>query len=164
MWFNRDVQKTLRILLVLLSVLGAVVSALALQVHYSNKLEPCDINAHWDCGIVNHSRYSSIHGVPVAAIGIAGYLLIGLLALLRKRGWTLAAAVAGLCYALYLSHVEASILQVWCLYCVISQCIIALIVIFAVIRWSAGRNNKALPEERLVGFLNAMTSVMRRRC
>ncbi|MFZ0518972.1 MAG: vitamin K epoxide reductase family protein, partial [Acidobacteriaceae bacterium] len=102
-WFNKDVQKTLRILVVLLAVLGAVVSALALQVHYSNKLEPCDINAHWDCGIVNHSRYSSIYGVPVAAVGIAGYLLIGLLALLRKRDWTLAAAVAGLCYALYLS-------------------------------------------------------------
>ena len=133
MWLNRDVQRTLRILLVLLSILGAVVSALALQVHYSNKLEPCDINARWDCGIVNHSSFSMIHGVPVAAIGIAGYLLIGLLALLRKRGWALTAAVVGLSYALYLSHVEASILQVWCLYCVISQCIIALITILAAI-------------------------------
>ncbi len=144
-WFNRDVQKTLRILVVLLAVLGAVVSALALQVHYSNKLEPCDINAHWDCGIVNHSRYSSVAGVPVAAVGIAGYLLIGLLALLRKRDWTLAAAVAGLCYALYLSHVEDSILQVWCLYCVISQCIIALIVICAGIQLAVGRKQQSAP-------------------
>ena len=60
-------KKNLRILIVFLSALGAIVSALALQVHYSNKLEPCDINAHWDCGIVNHSRYSMIFGVPVAA-------------------------------------------------------------------------------------------------
>ncbi len=120
-------------------------SALALQVHYSNKLEPCDINAHWDCGIVNHSRYSSIAGVPVAAVGIAGYLLIGTLALLRKRDWTFAAAVAGLCYALYLSHVEDSILQVWCLYCVISQCLIALIVIFAGIQLAAGRKQQSTP-------------------
>ena len=145
MWLNRVVQKTLRILLVLLSILGAVVSALALQVHYSNKLEPCDINAHWDCGIVNHSSFSMIHGVPVAAIGIAGYLLIGLLTLLRKRGWTLTAAVAGLCYALYLSHVEASILQVWCLYCVISQCIIAVIVILAVISLSSRPKQQSTP-------------------
>src|SRR5487761_1375241 len=78
-WLNKEVQKTLRILLVSLSILGVVVSALALQVHYSNKLEPCDINERWDCGIVNHSSYSSIHGAPVAAIGIAGYLLICLL-------------------------------------------------------------------------------------
>lgn len=144
-WFNRDVQKTLRILLVLLSLAGAVVSALALQVHYSYKLEPCDINAHWDCGIVNHSSYSSIYGVPVAAVGIAGYLLIGLLALLRKRDWTLAAAVAGLCYALYLSHVEESILQVWCLYCVISQCVIALIVILAVISLATRPKQQSTP-------------------
>lgn len=145
MWFNREVQKKLRILVVLLAGLGAVVSALAFQVHYSNKLEPCDINAHWDCGIVNHSRYSSIYGVPVAAVGIAGYLLIGILALLRKRDWTLAAAVAGLCYALYLSHVEDAILQVWCLYCVISQCIIALIVVFAVILLASGRRQQGTP-------------------
>jgi vitamin-K-epoxide reductase (warfarin-sensitive) len=144
-WFNKDVQKTLRILVVLFAILGAVVSTLALQVHYSNKLEPCDINAHWDCGIVNHSRYSMIHGVPVAAIGIAGYLLIGLLALLRKRDLTFAAALAGLCYALYLSHVENSILQVWCLYCVISQCIIALIVILAGIHLGIGRKRQSTP-------------------
>jgi vitamin-K-epoxide reductase (warfarin-sensitive) len=144
-WFNKDVQKTLRILVVLFAVLGAVVSTLALQVHYSNKLEPCDINAHWDCGIVNHSRYSLIYGVPVAAVGIAGYLLIGLLALLRKRDWTFAAALVGLCYALYLSHVEESILQVWCLYCVISQCIIGLIVIFAGIQLASGRKQQSTP-------------------
>ncbi|MGH9617510.1 MAG: vitamin K epoxide reductase family protein [Acidobacteriaceae bacterium] len=71
--------------------------------------------------------------MPVAAIGIAGYLLIVVLALFRRKGWTLIAAVAGLCYALYLSHVEASILQVWCLYCVISQCLIALIAILAAV-------------------------------
>lgn len=145
MWFNKYVQKTLRILVVFFAVLGAVVATLALQVHYSNKLEPCDINAHWDCGIVNHSRYSMIGAVPVAAIGIAGYLLIGLLALLRKRDWTFAAALAGLCYALYLSHVENSILQVWCLYCVISQCIIALIVILAGIQLGTGRKQQSTP-------------------
>jgi len=139
------VKKNLRILIVLLSALGAVVSALALQVHYSNKLEPCDINAHWDCGIVNHSRYSMIFGVPVAAVGLAGYLLIVVLALLRKRELTFAAALAGLCYALYLSHVEDSILQVWCLYCVISQCIIALIVVFAAILLAGGRKQQGTP-------------------
>lgn len=133
--------KALRILLILLSVCGVVVASLALQAHYSNKVEPCDINAHWDCGVVNHSSFSMIHGVPVAAIGIAGYLLLGLLALLGKKGWTLVAAAAGLCVALYFTHVEASILQVWCLYCVISQGIIALITVFAAI-------SLALPTKR----------------
>jgi vitamin-K-epoxide reductase (warfarin-sensitive) len=123
----------LRTIIFILAVAGVIVSSLAWQIHYSNKVEPCDINARWDCGIVNHSRYSMIHGVPVAAIGVAGYLLIALLAFFRKRLWTLAAALAGLAFALYLSHIEASILEVWCLYCVISQGIIALIAILALI-------------------------------
>ncbi|HUZ03748.1 MAG TPA: vitamin K epoxide reductase family protein, partial [Acidobacteriaceae bacterium] len=65
--------------------------------------------------------------------GVAGYLLIGLLALFGKRRWTFAAAIAGLVFALYFTHIEASILQVWCLYCVISQGIIALITILAIV-------------------------------
>lgn len=82
---------------------------------------------------MNHSSYSMIHGVPVAAIGIVGYLLIGLLALFGKRNWTLIAAIAGLCFALYYTYIEANVLEVWCLYCVISQGIIALISILMII-------------------------------
>jgi uncharacterized membrane protein len=104
-----------------------VVSALALQVHYSTATEPCDINAKWDCGIVNHSSYSMLFGVPVAAIGIVGYLGIGALAMMRRRWLMMAATLIGLGFALYLSHVEKDILEVWCLYCVGSQILIALI-------------------------------------
>ncbi len=123
----------MRTIVFVLAVMGIVVASLAWQVHYSNKVEPCDINAHWDCGIVNHSRFSMIGPVPVAVVGVAGYLLIGLLALCCKRRWTLIFAVIGLGYALYLSHIEATLLEVWCLYCVISQGIIALIAVLAAV-------------------------------
>jgi vitamin-K-epoxide reductase (warfarin-sensitive) len=118
---------SMRFVIVFLALAGIVVYGLALHVHYSNDVEPCDINAHWDCGIVNHSRYSAIHGLPVAAIGIAGYLALGVLSLLRRRGLTLSASLIGLGFALYLTNIEAHKLEVWCLYCVISQGIIALI-------------------------------------
>jgi len=48
----------MRYLIALLALAGVVVSALALQVHYSTATEPCDINAKWDCGIVNHSPFA----------------------------------------------------------------------------------------------------------
>ena len=117
----------MRYLIALLSLAGVIVSALALQVHYSTATEPCSINEHWDCGIVNHSSYSVIFGVPVAAIGIAGYLAMGALALARRRILLLVAALVGLGFALHLSDIEKNILSVWCLYCVISQGIIAVI-------------------------------------
>ncbi len=119
----------MRPLIAVLAFAGLIVSTLALQVHYATGTQPCDINTRWDCGIVNHSSYSVIAHthVPVAVIGMAGYLLMGILALARRRAWLFAAAVLGLLYALYLSGIEKNVLQVWCLYCVISQCLIALI-------------------------------------
>ena len=100
--------------------------------HNSTETAPCSINEKWDCGIVNHSPYAEIRGVPVAAIGIAGYLLIGIVALLRRRGWLLALALIGMAFALYLTNIEARVLGVWCLYCVISQGIIALLTLLAI--------------------------------
>jgi uncharacterized membrane protein len=100
-------------------------------VHYSTETAPCSLNEKWDCGIVNHSPYAEIRGFPVAAIGIAGYLLIGFLALLRRRGLLLVAVLIGMAFALYLTNIEAKVLGVWCLYCVISQGIIAILTLLA---------------------------------
>lgn len=117
----------MRYVLALLALAGLVVSSLALQIHYSTGTAPCSINEHWDCGFVNHSSYSVMFHVPVAAIGIAGYLLLALLAIARQRIPLLVCALIGLGYALYLTHIEHDVLQVWCLYCVISQGIIVLL-------------------------------------
>jgi uncharacterized membrane protein len=121
----------MRSIVILLALAGLCVSALALRVHYDTGTEPCSINDHWDCGIVNHSSYAMFHHVPVAAIGIAGYLVLGVLALARRRILLLAAALVGLGFALHLSEIEHNVLQVWCLYCVISQGLIALITLLS---------------------------------
>jgi vitamin-K-epoxide reductase (warfarin-sensitive) len=123
----------LRYFLVLLALLGVIVSALALHVHYVSGAQPCDINAHWDCGVVNHSRFALIHGVPVAVIGIVGYALLGMLALLKKYRLAVIAALIGCSYALYLSNIEAHVLEVWCLYCVISQTLIACLLLLSAV-------------------------------
>jgi vitamin-K-epoxide reductase (warfarin-sensitive) len=122
----------MRFLLAFLALAGIVISTMALRIHYSTATEPCSINDHWDCGIVNHSSYSEFAHIPVAAIGIAGYLFLGILALLRRRILFAVFAVIGCAFALHLSSIEHSVLQVWCLYCVISQGIIALIVLFGI--------------------------------
>lgn len=135
----------MRYVIAALAVLGIVISALAFQIHYSNAVQPCDINARWDCGIVNHSRYSMVGPVPVAAIGIVGYLVLGLLAFNRRRGYTLITAIIGLAYALYLSNIEAHVLEVWCLYCVSSQIVIALITLLALLWAIFGRRRRPQP-------------------
>ena len=97
----------MRYFILILALAGVVVSALALRVHYSTGTEPCAINEHWDCGIVNHSSFSMIDHVPVAAIGIAGYLVLGLPRLARRRFATFLAALAGLSLRLPALHDRA---------------------------------------------------------
>jgi uncharacterized membrane protein len=132
-------MKTMRYLIILLALAGVAVSILALRVHYSTETEPCSINEKWDCGVVNHSPFAEIAHIPVAAIGIAGYLALAGLALARRRILVAVAAAVGLGFALYLTHIEKDVLMVWCLYCVISQGIIALTVLLSLASVAADR-------------------------
>jgi uncharacterized membrane protein len=121
----------MKYVITILALGGMVVSILALAVHYSTDTQPCSINEKWDCGIVNHSQYAEIAHIPVAAIGIAGYIAITGLALLGLRFFTFVSAVGGLAFSLYLTHIERDILQVWCVYCVSSLAIISLITVLS---------------------------------
>ena len=159
----------MRWLVVFLTLAGVVAAYLALREHYRTEGQaPCSINEKWDCGTVNKSRFASIGGVfdqftnrnaalsddakprfetvrkiPVADVGIAGYLLLGLLALMRRWRLLATASVLAWVFSLYLAHIEKDILEVWCVYCVISLGIITLIMVLSLISlgmdWRRGR-------------------------
>jgi vitamin-K-epoxide reductase (warfarin-sensitive) len=136
----------MRWVLILLAVVGIAASSLALREHYRTDSSPCSINERWDCGIVNHSPYAMLFGVPVAVIGIAGYLLLAVLAFRKAYRLMLVAALGGLGFALYLAHIESAVLGVWCIYCVISLGVISLLsllVLCAVIAGLMSRTQKA---------------------
>ena len=128
----------MKYVLIILALVGITASSLALREHYRRYGDaPCDINERWDCGIVNHSPYAIIPqgptgGIPVAVIGIAGYLLLGLLALIRAYRLMLILAIPALAFSLYLADIEAHKLGVWCLYCVISLATISLMTVLLV--------------------------------
>jgi vitamin-K-epoxide reductase (warfarin-sensitive) len=117
----------MRIILIILAVVGIIASSLALREHYRTYGDsPCSINDKWDCGIVNHSPYAIFLGIPVADIGIAGYLLMAVLAFRRAYRWLLVALLMALGFSLFLAHIEAHILGVWCIYCVASLAVVSL--------------------------------------
>ena len=123
----------MRWLITLLAFLGVVAASLALREHYRTEASPCSINTKWDCGVVNKSPFAVIAGVPVADIGIAGYLLLGVLACMKRWRLLATAAVLALGFSLYLAHIEKDVLEVWCIYCVISLGIISLITLLSLI-------------------------------
>ena len=116
----------MRYVLMLLAVAGIVASTLALREHYRTGQSPCRINEKWDCGTVNKSPFAVVWGVPIAAIGIAGYFVLGGLAFKRSYARLLDLTLMSLGFSLYLAHIEKEVLGVWCIYCVISLGIIAL--------------------------------------
>lgn len=120
-----------------LALVGVIVSAVSLQRHYAKSSSSfCDFAEKFNCDIVNRSEYSSLMGIPVAAIGIVGYgTLLALATVYRSRAETslrlLAAAVAGLGFALYLTYVEGYVLDTWCILCLSSLGLIAAITVLA---------------------------------
>jgi vitamin-K-epoxide reductase (warfarin-sensitive) len=121
----------MKYVLFILAILGIVVSSLALREHYREYGDsPCSINERWDCGVVNHSRFAMLGPIPVAAVGIIGYALMAVLALMRSYRLLIIPTFAGLAFSLYLANIEAHVLQVWCVYCVASLVIISLMCLF----------------------------------
>jgi uncharacterized membrane protein len=142
-------------LITLLALAGIVAASLALREHYHTGASPCDINEKWDCGTVNKSPFAVVGGIfdlltnhnslepdekrsmpwlrsiPVADVGIAGYLLLGVLAFMKRWRWVSAMAVPAMLFSLYLAHIEKDVLGVWCIYCVTSLGIITLITLFS---------------------------------
>lgn len=156
-----------------LALAGMVAAILARREHYRTEgSSPCSINERWDCGIVNKSRFASIGAVfdkltnrntipsddakprfeairkiLVADVGIAGYILLGLLALMKRWRLLVAAAIPALLFSCYLSYIEKYILEKWCIYCVISLSIITLITLLSLIAlgmdWRRSRRVRA---------------------
>ena len=122
----------MRYVIAVLAVAGFVVSSLALAEHYGAPAQPIDLlRSTWNSAYVNQSSYSTVHGIPVGMLGIAGYALLGVLALRGRRVLTVYFAGIGVAYALYLTNIEAHILHVWCVYCVSSLILIVLIAFLA---------------------------------
>ncbi len=129
--------RLLFVLIAILSVAGVFDSGIALQRHFAESpTRYCDFSEKFSCDIVNRSEYSTLLGVPVALIGVAGYaVLLVLSTFLKAReqtpDWLLGAAIAGLGLALYLTYIEAYVLTTWCILCLISLALISLISVLA---------------------------------
>jgi uncharacterized membrane protein len=116
----------MRYLIALLALAGLLVSCFALREHYRTGTAPCDINERWDCGVVNHSPYAEFAHVPVAVLGMAGYAAILFCALSRRWWLVLLLTTGAVGFSLWLTYVEAFILQTFCIWCVTSLGIILL--------------------------------------
>lgn len=92
-----------------------------------------------NCEAVNSSRYAEIAGIPIALIGIFGYLAIIAVVVLetrlpdQKEGLRLAFfgfTLTGTIYSAYLTYVEIAVLNAVCPYCVVSA--VLMLILFGI--------------------------------
>lgn len=118
-----------------LSGLGVLVSGYLSVKRFTGGSLAC---TRWaECDVVNNSVYAKIYGVPVAFIGLAGYLLLlGLaLATLRATGpgqrrlmsLSFVLALGGVGFSAYLTYLELYVIEAICIWCVTSALLITLL-------------------------------------
>ena len=114
---------------------GLGIAGYLTAVHYAGGTPVCAV-AH-GCATVQQSDYAALAGVPVAVLGLAGYVAI--LAALARDGeaWRTAAAfvsLAGLGFSAWLTYVEVAVLHAICIWCVGSAVCMALLAALTIYR------------------------------
>jgi len=120
---SRDWLKAVSIVL---SVIGLLISIYLAWAEVTNAQTICPQTGAFNCDLVQKSVYSRIGPIPVAVLGVGGYLAILLallletrISLLAERGKLLmfGMTLLGVLFSGYLTAVEAFVLYAWCVWC-----------------------------------------------
>jgi uncharacterized membrane protein len=134
--------RALRTTLLLLTLLGLGVAGYLTYLHYSGGAIPCLKGG--GCETVQHSTYSRLAGVPVALIGLVGYVAI-FASLLAPRGEmtrlaTMIFTLMGFGFSAYLTSRELFSIHAICVWCVASAVVMTLL--FGLAAWQFLRGDE----------------------
>jgi uncharacterized membrane protein len=126
---------TLRVASAAVATVGLGIAVYLTIVHYAGSSPVCAISH--GCETVQKSRYSEVAGVPVALLGLLGYVGI-LVSLLRDdelwRTVTAVLALAGFAFSAWLTYAEIALLDAICIWCVASAICMTVLTILSAVR------------------------------
>jgi uncharacterized membrane protein len=130
-------SRNLRILMIALATVGLGVASYLTYVHYSGIPPVC--TAGGSCLKVQTSVYSKLAGIPVALMGLLGYIAI-LGSLLAPDGEntrfaTLVFTIAGFGFSAYLTYRELFSIHAICEWCASSAGIMTILMLLAIWRF-----------------------------
>jgi len=129
------VDRRLRIAIGVLCLIGIGVSSYLTYTHYAGLKVLCLSSG--GCETVQSSVYSKLDGIPVAVLGLAGYVGILLSLALRNelgRAAGFGLALVGFLFSMYLTYRELFTIKAICQWCVSSAVIMTLLTIITAIR------------------------------
>jgi uncharacterized membrane protein len=126
--------RTLTLAVAALAAIGLGIAGYLTYVHYSDIEPVCTTGG---CAKVQGSEYADLAGVPVALIGLLGYVsILASLAIPGEtgRGATVLLALVGFGYSAYLTYLELDVIDAICQWCVGSAVVMTAIAAVAVAR------------------------------
>jgi uncharacterized membrane protein len=144
----------LKLASVALAIVGVLIAGYLVISEVTNTQTICPAVGAFNCDLVQHSIYSRVGPIPVAVLGLAGYLtILGVLflesrvTLFAARGTVLVLVMTliGLLFSGYLTAMEAFVLHAWCVWCLGSA--ITMLLLFVVSFARLWRSISTVPEE-----------------
>jgi uncharacterized membrane protein len=133
----------LTLAIIVVALLGILDAGYLVYVHYAKLSVLClgGQHGHSSCETVQSSSYAKLGGVPVALLGLIGYIV--LLASLRVRGEFgriigFGTALIGFGFSMYLTYREIFTIKAICEWCVGSATFMTILVILTAIRFLRG--------------------------
>jgi uncharacterized membrane protein len=138
-------SRGLRIAMLALVVIGLGVASYLTYVHYAGIKPAC--TAGESCTKVQTSVYSKLAGVPVALLGLLGYVaILGSLVVAQtenSRLATMAFALVGFGFSAYLTYRELFSIHAICEWCASSAVILTVLMCLSVWRFLRGEDDPA---------------------
>ena len=128
-------DRRLRLAAIVLSIAGLAVAAYLTYVHYEGIKPVCGLGG--DCEKVQTSEWADLAGIPVAVLGLVGYVLILASLFVRGENGLMAGAlfaVTGFGFSLYLTYRELFSIDAICPWCVTSALLLTLLAAVTVTR------------------------------
>ncbi|HWE34577.1 MAG TPA: vitamin K epoxide reductase family protein [Solirubrobacteraceae bacterium] len=130
----------LRLLMIVLAFIGLGVATYLTVVHYVGfQLLACSGGGKSSCATVQSSQWSTLAGIPVALLGLVGYVFIlgSLLAPDRyeSRTATLGFTLVGFAFSGYLTWREGHSIHAWCEWCLSSAGIMTVLFALSIARF-----------------------------
>ena len=118
-------DRALRAVVALVALAGVAVAGYLTYVRYQPDALICTSGG--GCETVQESSYAELAGIPVALLGLLGYVAVLLLvAWDSELARTLAAAIAltAAGFAVYLLVLQAFVIDAWCVWCLVNDVVI----------------------------------------
>jgi uncharacterized membrane protein len=129
-------ERRLTLAIAVLAAVGAVIAGYLTYVHYADVKVIC-VAGGGGCAKVQSSVYAKLAGVPVALLGLIGYLmLLASLAVRGEAGRFAGALIAltGFAFSVYLTYREIFTIKAICQWCVASAVVMTVLAVLTTAR------------------------------